>query len=136
MSYIYSLSELKSEGIKTTHYWRKYNNFQIKRPKNVDRVSITRTTVRKVFQLLNEHLLDNTFRTLCYFMPWLWRSRLERWSSKRKVGCSNPSRDEPKSLKQAMTAPLQNARQPALVSRVLVDDYYNPMPCVTICVTH
>ena len=40
-------------------------------------------------------------------------SELERSPRKRKVVrmCSNPSRDRPKSLKQVVTAPLQNARQ-------------------------
>ena len=31
------------------------------------------------------------------------------FARKRKVGCSNPSRERPKSLKQVMTAPLPNA---------------------------
>ena len=39
-----------------------------------------------------------------------WRSGLERSPRKRKVGCSNPNRDRPKSLKQVMTAKLPNAR--------------------------
>ena len=39
---------------------------------------------------------------------WRWCSRLEV-RGKRKFGCSNPSRDRPKSLKQVVTAPLPNA---------------------------
>ena len=35
---------------------------------------------------------------------------LDRDSRKRKVGCSNPSRDRPKSLKQVVTTPLPVAR--------------------------
>ena len=36
---------------------------------------------------------------------------LELSPRKRNVGCSNPSRDTPKSLKQSVTAPPLNARQ-------------------------
>ena len=36
---------------------------------------------------------------------------LKRSSLKRKVVCSNPSRDRPKSLKQVMPAPMLNALQ-------------------------
>ena len=36
------------------------------------------------------------------------RSRLERSPSKRKAGCSNSSRDRPKSLKPVLTVPLAN----------------------------
>ena len=53
----------------------------------------------------------------------------------RKVGCSNPSRDRPKSLKQSMTAPMLNARQQMLVLRVLGVDHYKPVFRVTIGVT-
>ena len=35
-----------------------------------------------------------------YGAPRRWRSGLERSPRKRKVGCSNPSRDRPKSLKR------------------------------------
>ena len=37
----------------------------------------------------------STFTPTC--RPRGWRSGLERWPRKRKVGCSNPSRDRPKS---------------------------------------
>ena len=49
---------------------------------------------------------------------------LERWSRKRKVGCSNPSRNRPKSLTQAVTGPLLKAWQLVRVSRNLGDDHY------------
>ena len=38
-------------------------------------------------------------------------SYLERSPRMRKVGCSNPGRDWPKSLKQVVISPLPNARQ-------------------------
>ena len=57
-----------------------------------------------------------------------WRSRLERSPNKQKVRCSNPCRDRPMSLKQAMTAPLPNVTQYVRVSRVLGDDHYKRMP--------
>ena len=44
----------------------------------------------------------------CLLRPWRWRSVLVRSSRKRKDGCSNPSRDRPKSLKQVV--PLLNPR--------------------------
>ena len=37
--------------------------------------------------------------------------------------------------KRAYVVKTSNARQQLLVSRVLGDDHYNPMPHVTICVT-
>ena len=40
--------------------------------------------------------------------PRRWRSGLERSPRKRKIGCSNPSSDKPKSFKQVVTAPLPN----------------------------
>ena len=43
--------------------------------------------------------------------PRWWHSGLERLPRKQKVGCSNLSRDRPKSLKQEVTTPLPNARQ-------------------------
>ena len=43
--------------------------------------------------------------------PRRWRSGLKRSPRKWKFGCSNPSRDSPKSEKQAVTAPLPNARK-------------------------
>ena len=64
--------------------------------------------------------------------PRRWRSLLERLLRKRKVGCSNPSRYRPKSLKQVATGPLPNVRQKVCVSWVLGDDYYKRMPCVTV----
>ena len=51
---------------------------------------------------------------------------------KRKVGCSNPSWDRPKSLKQVVTAPLPNARHYVWVSWVLKDDHHKRMPLVTV----
>ena len=39
-----------------------------------------------------------------------WRSGLERSSRKRKVWCSNPSRDRLKVVKPVVTTPLLNAR--------------------------
>ena len=48
----------------------------------------------------------------CFFyihkQPRRKRSRLERSPSKRKAGCSNSSRDRPKSLKPVLTVPLAN----------------------------
>ena len=58
-----------------------------------------------------------------------WRSGLER---SNPSGCSNHSRDKPKSLKQVVTAPLSNAGHWVLVSRVLGDDHYKRMPRVTV----
>ena len=57
---------------------------------------------------------------------------LERSPRKRKVGCSNPSRDRPKSIKQVVTDLSLNARQQVRVSRVLADDHYKRMPNVTL----
>ena len=59
-------------------------------------------------------------------------SRLERSSYMRKVWCLNPSRDKPKSLKQAVTAPLLNAQQQVCLPRVLGDDHYIRMSRVTV----
>ena len=65
-----------------------------------------------------------------------WRSGLERWPRKRKVGCSNLSRDRPKSLKQLVTAPLPNARQKVRMSPVLGDDHKKTdAPCHIRCGT-
>ena len=61
-----------------------------------------------------------------------WCSGLERWPRKQKVGCSNPSRNRPKSYRQVVTALLLNARQQVWVSRVLRDDHYKRMPRVTV----
>ena len=55
-------------------------------------------------QSLSSDCCYNSFRSL------RWRSELEWSPRKRKVGCSNPSRDRTKSLKQIVTAPLPNAR--------------------------
>ena len=41
-------------------------------------------------------------------------------------------RDRIMSLKQAVTAPLLNARQQVWVSRVLKDDHYKGIPHVTV----
>ena len=49
-----------------------------------------------VFSLLNDH--DEG-----YIEPPRWSSWLERSPRKRKVECSNPSRDRPNSLKQVVT---------------------------------
>ena len=64
-----------------------------------------------------------TYTGYCHFISiitnrGLDHSRLERSSHKRKVGCSNPSRDGPKSLKQVVTVPLLNARTKILVLKM------------------
>ena len=43
-----------------------------------------------------------------WFLYWMkqWGSLIERSPRLQKVGCSNPGRDRPKSLKQIVTAPL------------------------------
>ena len=66
--------------------------------------------------------------------PWWWisQSTLPVW----KVGCLNPSRVRPKSLKQVVTAPLLKAPQQLWVSHVLRDDHYKQMPCITVGVAH
>ena len=64
--------------------------------------------------------------------PRRWRSGLERSPLKRKVGCSNPSFNRPKSLKQVVTAPLTNTRHSVWVSRVLTDDHYIRMTRFTL----
>ena len=71
---------------------------------------------------------------LILYRPPLWRSGLERSPRKRKFGCSNPSRDRPKSLNRKVTAPLPNARNWVVVSRVLGDDHYERMLRVTVVV--
>ena len=48
------------------------------------------------FQIYNS--IDTFFITPSVMPQW-WRSGLERSTRKRKVGCLNPSRDRPKSLK-------------------------------------
>ena len=45
---------------------------------------------------------------------------------------SIPGRDRPKSLEKVVTAPLPSARQQVRVLRVLGDDHYKQMPCVTV----
>ena len=45
---------------------------------------------------------------------------------------SIPDRDRPKSIIQAVTAALPNARQQVWVSRVLGDDHYKRMPRVIV----
>ena len=69
------------------------------------------------------------------FRPRLWRSRLKRLPRMWKIGCSNPSSDRPKLLKQVVTAPLLNARQQVWVPRILGDDHYRRIiPCHTVSV--
>ena len=58
----------------------------------------------------------------------------ERSPRKRKVVCSNPRRDKPKSLKQIVTAPLPNTRHKVKVSCVLGEDHYKGMSRVTVAV--
>ena len=53
---------------------------------------------------------------------------VERSPRMRKVGCSNPGRDRPKSLTQVVTVPLPNARHQVRMSRVLGDDLKNGCP--------
>ena len=76
--------------------------------------------------------------TITEFKIWVkilpLRSELERSPPKRKVGCSNPSRDRPKSLKQVVTAPLPNTHHLMWVSRVLRDDHHKQIPRVTVSV--
>ena len=45
------------------------------------------------------------------FSPPYKISIITKQNSKRKVGCSNPSRDRPKSLTQVVTAPMPNVYQ-------------------------
>ena len=52
-------------------------------------------------------------------------AEVERSPRKRKVGCSKPGHDKPKSLKQVVTVPLPNARHRVRMSRVLGDDLKN-----------
>ena len=61
-----------------------------------------------MLQLYKRVILKSVLSSL---EPRWWRSGLERSLSIWKVGCSNPSRDRPKSYKQVVTAPLPNARQ-------------------------
>ena len=68
-------------------------------------------------------------------LPRRWRSGLDRSHRMRKVGCSNPNRDRPKSLKQVVTAPLLNVRQKVGVSRVLEDNNYERLYRVTVIVS-
>ena len=56
-----------------------------------------------------------------------WRNRSERSPCMRKVGCSNPSRDRPKSLK---TWRKRSATMPA--SRALGVDHYKRISRVTV----
>ena len=52
----------------------------------------------------------------------------------QNVGCSNPSRNRPKSQKQVVTTPLPNVRR---ASRVLGDAYnFKQIPRVTVGVRH
>ena len=52
----------------------------------------------------------------------------------RKIGCLNPSRDKPNSLKQVVTAPLANAREQVWESRIFGNEHYKCKPRVTISV--
>ena len=51
--------------------------------------------------------------------------RLDISTRMRKLWCSNPERGTPQSLKQAITAPLLNARQQVQVSRILEKNIIN-----------
>ena len=68
----------------------------------ISRIFCLRWKLRRIFL--------NLFKILHRGWPRRWRSGLERSPRKRKVGCSNPGRKRPKSLKQIVTAPLPNAR--------------------------
>ena len=89
---------------------------------------------KNVYDVIQRHMRKETFNTFSgstslkmihvhvYFYlsftdePRRQRSGLELWPRKLKVGCSNPSRDIPKSLKQVATAPLPCIRQALGVS--------------------
>ena len=64
-------------------------------------------------------------------------NKLPRWRRGRSFAShvgdlgSIPGRDQPKSLKQVVTAPLPNARQQMCVSRVLGDYHYKVLARVT-----
>ena len=66
-------------------------------------VILQKSYILYVFVILVNEMQDGN-------QPQRWRSGLEHSPRKRKVGCSNPSRHRPKSLKQEVTAPLPNAR--------------------------
>ena len=53
----------------------------------------------------------NKYSILKNKRPRRWRSGLQRSPRKRKDGCSNPSRDRHKSLKQVVTSPLSTAKR-------------------------
>ena len=60
--------------------------------------------------------------------------RLERSPRMRTVGCSNPIRERPLTVKQVVTAPMLhvNVRQQVRLSRILGDDHYKRISCVTV----
>ena len=55
-----------------------------------------------------------TFESVYMLFSHFLAAAVARWVTafgrKRKFGCSNPSRERPKSLKQVVTAPLPNAQ--------------------------
>ena len=68
----------------------------------------TKHSMKTSYELLFNSLIQLLFSSYCYdfltlgyfgqhHLPRRWRSGLERWPRQRKVGCSNPSRDKPKS---------------------------------------
>ena len=61
-----------------------------------------------------------TFQHRSYFclLAQRWRRRFERSPRKRKVGCLNPNRNRPSSLKQVLTAPLSS--EMTIINRCLV----------------
>ena len=99
---------------------REETSFDILAPLPKKKTQVKQSKGRGNLRVLNIKVLFHYINR-----PWRWRSGLER-----KVRCSNPSSDRPRSLKQVVTAPLLNARQQVRVSRVLGDDHYKRMPSV------
>ena len=70
----------------------------------------------QLFSQLHKYFTDSRDSNQSFFisnvktaLPRRWRSGPERSPRKRKVGCSNPSRDRPESLKKVVTALLLKA---------------------------
>ena len=72
---------------------------------------------------INLHLRSHTIRP---FRPPRWR-RGKAFASHAVDRGSIPGRERPNSLKQVVIAPLPNARQQVLVSRVLGDENYKEL---------
>ena len=56
------------------------------------------------------YIIITSYKYFIHTVPRRWHSWLKRSPRKRNVGCSNPSRDRHKSLKQVVTAPPLNTR--------------------------